>query len=231
MATQLIANNDAQFDITQKQFIVAVSATPDKVGLLGSDVTGLKTAQGDWTTAYPAHIKAQQDALAATQAKERARRNLERLVRLAARKLNGHPGVDNGIRTLVGLPAQDGVRTPQSPPATRPVVNLLMTHPLTLLIDFHDELTPRRAARPKGVRGCQIWVYVGDTTPADVSAYRFVTLATRAPYSHQHEDASGGRTAFYLLRWQGTKGATGPFSEVVQLFIIPNPAIAAKITK
>jgi hypothetical protein len=194
-------------------------------------VTGLTTAQGVWNTAYPAHIKAQQDALAATQAKERARRNLERLVRLAARKINGHPEVDNGVRTLVGLPAQDGVRTSQSPPATRPLVHLMMGQPLTLRLDFYDELTPKRAARPKGVRGCQIWVFVGDAPPADVSAYRFVTLATRTPYLHVHEAASGGQTAFYLLRWQGTKGATGPFGEITRSYIIPSPAVLAHPTK
>ena len=40
-----IARSDPHFDIMQKQFITSVGGTPDKVGLLAADVTGLKTAQ------------------------------------------------------------------------------------------------------------------------------------------------------------------------------------------
>lgn len=231
MATQLIATNDAEFNIQQKQLITEVSTATDHHGLTSTDVTGLTTKQGVWDIAYPAHIKAQQAARAATQAKDAARRELEHLVRMAARKINGNPGIDNSIRTLVALPRQDGVRTRQGPPATRPVVTLTMLRPLTLLIDFHDELTSKRAARPKGVRGCQIWFYVGSVLPAELSAYQLLTLATRTPYTHVHEVASGGQTAFYLLRWQGAKGANGPFGEVVQSFIIPNQAVVAQPRK
>lgn len=231
MPNDLIARTDAEFNTQQQQFIATVSAAPDKVGIPSADVSGLTTAQGTWDTAYPAHIKAQQNALTATQAKDRARRNLEQLVRLAARKINGTPGVDNAVRTLVGLPTQDGVRSPQSAPVTQPVAHLTITRPLTVRIDFRDELTAKRAARPQGVRGCQIWVYVGDAQPAEVSAYRLVTVATRTPYLHVHEAPSGGQTAFYLLRWEGTKGTTGPFGMVAQSFIIPDPAVVAQPTK
>lgn len=212
MSDNLIARSDAPFDLMQKQFITSVSGTPDKVGLLAADVAGLKAAQTAWGTAYQAHIKAQQDALAATQAKGVARRNLEELIRLAARKLNGHPSTDNAVRTLVGLPPRDGVRTVQGAPATRPLARLEPTAHLTLLIHCRDELTPGRTAKPKGVRGFEIWVTVGDIIPGDESAYRFLALATRTPYTHVHDAANAGKTAFYLLRWQSPRGEPGPYS-------------------
>ena len=207
-----IARSDPQFDIMQKQFITSVSGTPDKVGLLAGDVTGLKTAQTAWGTAYQVHIKAQQDALSATQAKKVARRHLEDLLRLAARKLNGHPGTDNAVRSLVGLPPRDGARGSLSAPTTRPIGRLEPIGALTLLIHGRDELTPDRAAKPKGARGFEIWMNVGDTVPADASAYRFLALATRTPYTHNHDAASAGKTAYYLLRWQSPRGKPGPFS-------------------
>ena len=207
-----IARSDPQFDIMQEQFITSVSGTPDKVGLLAADVTGLKTAQTTWDTAYKAHVKAQRDALSATQAKKVARGHLEDLLRLAARKLNGHPSTDNAVRTLVGLPPRDGARTNLSAPATRPIGRLEPISGLTLLIHGRDELTPGRAAKPKGVRGFEIWVNVGDIVPTDASAYRFLALATRTPYTHTHDAASAGKTAFYILRWQSPRGEPGPFS-------------------
>jgi hypothetical protein len=45
------------------------------------------------------------------------------------------------------------------------------------------------------------------------------------------EPASGGPTAYYLLRWQGSKGATGPYSDLAHSFIVPSPAVAAPIAK
>jgi len=215
MSTKLISRNDSQFDQMQKQYITTVSGTPDKFGLLAGDVTGLKTAQTTWGTAYSTHIKAQQDAQAATQAKEVARGSLEELVRLAARKLNGHPGVDNGIRSLVGLPPRDHVRTAIGSPSTRPLWRLESTGPLTLLVHFRDELTPSRTAKPKGVRGCEIWVHIGDPAPQSPAEYRFLALATRTPYTSKHEAADAGKTAYYLLRWQNPRGESGPFGVMV----------------
>lgn len=209
--TNSIARSDSQFDLMQKQFIASVSGAPDKVGLLAADVAGLKAAQTAFGTAYQAHIKAQQDALSATQAKLAARHNLEELLRLAARKLNGHPSTDNAVRTLVGLPPRDGARTATAAPTSRPIGRLESIGALSLLIHCRDELTPDRAAKPKGVRGYEIWVNVGDIVPADASAYRFLALATRTPYAHTHDPASAGKTAFYLLRWQSPRGEPGPF--------------------
>lgn len=211
MSDSVIARSDAPFDLTQKQFISSVSGAPDKVGLLASDVAGLKTAQTAWDTAYQAHIKAHQDALAATQAKGVARRHLEELIRLAARKLNGHPSTNNAVRTLVGLPPRDRARTTQSAPGSRPLARLEPIAQSTLLIHCRDELTPDRLAKPKGVRGCEIWVTVGDAIPADESAYRFLALATRSPYTHVHDPGNAGKTAYYLLRWQSPRGEPGPF--------------------
>ena len=212
MTDNLIARSDAPFDLTQKQFVSSVSGAPDKVGLLAADVAGLKTAQTAWETSYQAHIKAHQDALAATQAKRAARRHLEELIRLAARKLNGHPSTNNAVRTLVGLPPRDRARTAQNAPVSRPLARLEPIAQATLLIHCRDELTPDRVAKPKGARGFEVWVTVGDVIPTDESAYRFLALATRTPYTHVHDAASTGKTAFYLLRWQSPRGEPGPFS-------------------
>lgn len=220
MANDLIARSDTQFELMQRQFITAVSVNPEKIGLVAADVAGLKAAQTSWGSAYQAHIKAQQDAVAATQAKGLARRSLEELVRLATRKLNGHPSTDNAVRTLVGLPPRTGTRTALGAPVTRPLARMESAGHLTLLIHCRDELTPSRTAKPKGVRGYEIWVSIGDTAPADAAAYRFQALATRTPYTHEHDAANAGKTAFYLLRWQSPRGEPGPFG-VVAMAKIP----------
>jgi hypothetical protein len=83
------------------------------------------------------------------------------------------------------------------------------------VIHFVDEATPTRIAKPQGVQGCQIWKYVGDTTPADASGCTFLALDTRTPYTDEHDAADAGKNVYYLLRWQNAKGEPGPWSDVV----------------
>ena len=215
MAGDIFPSNDAEFDDFQKQFIAAVGADPAKYGLLPADVAGLQTAQAAWITAYPLHIKAQADAVTATQVKEADRAKLEVLLRSAARKVNGMAGVNNAIRASVGLPPREGTHSPIGPPTTRRLGRLEVDGHFTLVIHFTDENTPKRLAKPDGVHGCQIWFHVGDPAPADASGYAFLALDTRTPYVHTHAAADAGKTAYYLLRWQNPKGEPGPWSTVV----------------
>jgi hypothetical protein len=215
MAEDFIPPNDAEFHIFQKQFVNTIAENPSKCGATAEDVTGLKGAQTAWDTAYPAHIKAQEDARTATQVKETVRGKLETFVRSAARKVNGTVGVDNATRVSVGLPPRDETRGRVNPPTTRPIGRLEPARPHTLVLHFVDEQTPTRLAKPEGAQGCQVWSYVGESAPADATSYAFLALDTRTPYADEHTRSEAGKNAYYLLRWQNSKGETGPWSDVV----------------
>jgi hypothetical protein len=215
MSDDLIPANDDEFNKMQSTLISAVTADPAKFGVTPQDVTALHEAQTAWATSYPAHIKAQQDAQAATQAKEVARAGLEKVVRGVARKINATPRMDNATRAEAGLPPREGGRSVIGAPTTRPLGRIEMKPNRTMVIHFVDETTPQRLAKPQGVHGCQIWSYVGDTPPADASGWAFLALDTRTPYADEHEAADAGKLAHYRLRWQNAKGETGPWSEVI----------------
>ena len=42
---------------------------------------------------------------------------------------------------------------------------------------------------------------------------------TRTPYLAVYDGAEGGQTAHYLLRWENTRGESGPWSETVSATI------------
>ncbi len=125
------------------------------------------------------------------------------------------PVVDDAARTAAGLRPLAHTRTAAAPPATRPIGRLEATGHAALTIHFADSSTPNHLAKPAGVHGCEIWVHVGDPAPADPSAYSFLALDTRTPYVDQHPAADAGKTVYYLLRWQNSKGESGPWSDVV----------------
>lgn len=210
-----IPANDAQFDIFQKRFLAGTTKTPAQFGITANDVTALTTGQTAWQTAYAAHITAQQGALSATQAKDEARALFETALRTAAQKVHLTAKADNSLRAAVGLPSRVGTRTPVGTPTTRPIGRLEAKGPRTLVLHFTDEMTPNRAVKPPGVRGCEIYVFIGEQPPPDPAGYTFLMLDTRTPYIHEHQPADAGKTVSYILRWQNTKGKPGPFGRMV----------------
>ncbi|MFQ5415250.1 MAG: hypothetical protein ACE5E6_12405, partial [Phycisphaerae bacterium] len=111
-------------------------------------------------------------------------------------------------------------RTPVGPPRTRPVVRVDTGARRRHTIAFADAATPRRKARPAGVIGVEIWVKLGDPPPRDAGELAFVSVVTRTPHVVDYPGEHGGVTAHYMLRWVGTTGETGPWSETASATIV-----------
>ena len=112
------------------------------------------------------------------------------------------------------IEAQAGARhVRMSPQKARLVIDLIRGQKVNDALQTL-RFTPKRAAKPEGVQGCQIWAHVGDTPPLDASGYAFIALDTRTPYTHEHAAEDAGKTVSYLLRWQNAKGEPGPWSSV-----------------
>jgi hypothetical protein len=215
MAANLIPHTDTDFDKLQNQFVGAVAASPATYGVPAADVAQLQADQATWNLAYPAHVKAQEDAATAAQKKTSARTKLAKDIRGVAKKINGEAGVDNAMRASAGMPPHDTARTPAVAPATKPIGRAEPGGHSTVALHVADVLTPKRAARPKGAIGYQLWVHTGDPAPADPTGYTFVKRVTRTPYVDVHPAADAGKTVYYLVRWEGPRGDTGPWSDVI----------------
>ena len=79
-----------------------------------------------------------------------------------------------------------------------------------------------RRAKPKGVMGCRIYNYVGDTIPTDPKQFEFLDVASRSPLLVTYGSEHAGKAAHYLLRWVTATGEVGPWSSIVSATI---PAI------
>ena len=215
MAQDFIPDGDAELDTFLSQFTGAIAADPAGFGLSTQDVTAVQGPVAVWSKAFPDHKAAQLAARTAAKDKDKARSEAESIVRSTVKKINGNPSVDNALRAKAALPAHEEGRASIGVPTTRPLGRTEAGGHHTLVIHFVDETTPQRSAKPHGVHGCQIWSYVGDAPPADVSGYAFLALDTRTPYTDNHPEANAGKTVHYRLRWANTKGEPGPWSSVV----------------
>ena len=215
MANDLIPHAEDEFHTFQATFMDYATANAAALGLTPADLASLAAAQKTWNASLPAHKKAKADAHAAAQAKDAAGDAYVKAIRGLVKMLEANPSFTPAQRAAMGLPAHSAVRTVIGAPVTRPVGRIEPSSPHTLVLHFVDETTPTRRAKPDGVQGCQVWLFVGDAAPADPSAYRFLALDTRSPYKDEHPAADAGKTAFYLLRWQNDKGETGPWGAIV----------------
>jgi hypothetical protein len=160
-----------------------------------------------------AHVAAQANAQSARATKDGNRTTLEALIRALVRRLQASSSVSDAEREALGITVPDLGAAAAASPSTRPICQIDTSQRLRHTIDFTDESTPTRKAKPAGVMGAEIWVKIGPTPPVDPSELTFLAVDTRTPYTTDFDGADGGKQAHYMLRWVNTRGETGPWSE------------------
>jgi hypothetical protein len=219
MSTDYIPRSDAEFDRWQNSLVSQLGKGKAKFSVADASLNSLSDAQTKWTDALAEHNNAQANADAKLQAKNAARREYEALLRAQARQVQNDPNTTDEDRAALGLTISDGRRTPAAAPTTRPVAVVDTSQRLRHTINFTDESTPNSRRKPDGVRGCEIWVKIGDPAPADPDELRFLALDTATPYVADYDGADAGKTAHYMLRWLSTRGEAGPWSQTVSATI------------
>ncbi len=219
MPNDYIPRSDAEFNGWQANFVASANANLAGLGLVAADLTPIITAQAGWSSAYSAHVAVQAAAQSARQTKDDNRASLEALIRALVRRLQASPDVSDPERQQLGITVSDQERSAVGPPTTRPVATIDAGQRLRHTIEFSDENTPTRKAKPAGVMGAEIWVKIDGPPPVDPGELAFLAVDTRTPYMTEFDGADGGKTAHYMLRWINPKGETGPWSQTVSATI------------
>lgn len=217
--SDVIPQSDGDFDTLMNQFIPYVAGHATNLGVPTAMATALTSELELWTDSFADHQAKQTAALAATGVKDQTRATLTTQARAAIRIIQNNPAVTDEQRQSMGLPVHDDKRTRVPVPTTRPVVQIESLEHLEHVVNFRDESKPKSKAKPAGVRGAEIWIWIGPNPPADPAGFRWVALDSATPYLMVHEGADVGKTACYALRWENTRGEPGPWSDVVSATI------------
>lgn len=220
MAADYLPDKDAELIAWLTNFVTYANANLAPLGLVAGDMTPITTNQTAFSTAFNANITAQNAAEAARAAKDTTRTTLETVVRTLVRKIQGTPAVTNAQRQALGISERGTERTPVGVPDSSPILSVDTSERLMHTIGFADSKTPTTKAKPHGVVGCQIWIYIGATPSKIPSEYHFLITDRKTPYRYDFEGEDGGKTAHYMGRWENTKGETGPWSEIVSATIV-----------
>lgn len=215
MPSDFIPQRDADLGPFADNMSEVVGEDPPDYGLTTGQATALTTAYSAWTNAYEASLEADLAAKAATVTKVGARATLEAAIRACNASVQATPTVTNAQKELAGFPVRDTTRTPVPPPTTAPfVVSAIAQSALSQQLEFRDQGTPSKRAKPSGVTGAEIWCKVGAPAPIDGTGCTFIGLDTRTPYLAEFDPEDSGKAVWYVLRWVSTTGEPGPWGPV-----------------
>jgi hypothetical protein len=211
--------SDANLDTYANNFVTTINANLADYGLVAADTTAVAAALAAWSPAYDAVAPAEAAFRAAVTAKDSTKESLVASIRALAKVIQSKPSVTDEAKSAIGITIADTTKTPVPVPTTAPTAMIEQTNRLQHTVNFADSTTPTSKAKPAGVRGAQVWVKIGTTPPASVSELHYLATDTRTPYVAQFDQADAGKTAYYWLRWENTKGETGPWSAVASATI------------
>jgi hypothetical protein len=153
-------------------------------------------------------------------AKNEARKAAEKGVReLVKAYITYNPQVTDTNRSDMGLPIHKTSHTPVPAPTTIPEGTVELPSPAVVRIHFRDK-DEEGKSKPTGVHGCEIAWAVLDTPPTDWSNLIHSAFDTHTPVEFTFTGEERGKSLYFALRWENTRGVKGHWSEI-QSAIIP----------
>ena len=113
-----------------------------------------------------------------------------------------------------GIPPRDKVKTAAPSPSSAPV-GTIEYGKLKHTIEFYDSVSESKAV-PKGMKGCEIWRYIGTTAPTSEEDFRYLATDTDSPYTAYYKMEDAGKKVWYMLRWISNRNETGEWSETIE---------------
>ncbi|MBI5214764.1 MAG: hypothetical protein HY960_03325 [Ignavibacteriae bacterium] len=209
-----IPEPDNEFDHFQSNFRAKTEADHAKFGLTDTNKSNMQTLSDAWQAKYAADIVAQNAARAAKQEKNTARQALEAELRRDIKKVYASETVTNDDLAALNLPQRDTVKTRANRPSTIPIVRIDFSLHLQHKVYFVDSATPLKKKKPDKYRGVQVYMKIGGPPPADYRECFHAGFDTNSPYFYSFQQSDLGKTVYYILFWENTRGEMGNPSEI-----------------
>jgi hypothetical protein len=147
--------------------------------------------------------------------KNTARKLLEKDMRLAVNEfLRYNSALTDGDRERLGLTIYKTTRTPTPVAETYPEFYLDSHTHRRLIIHFYDWRTVNLKAKPPGQHAAEIRWAICDVPPKNVGDLTNTSFTTRTPFTLEFDEYQRGKTLYFALRWENTRGLPGPWSDI-----------------
>jgi hypothetical protein len=157
----------------------------------------------------------------AIDAKNVSKKKLNSAVRAAVQRYLAHnPDVTEKDHDDLGLPNYKTTRTPAPVADEAPDFDINTSVLGRLIIAFFEKGSNHKKAKPAGQHCVEIGWVLSDTPITRWDELAHSNVDTNSPYTLVFENDQRGKTVYFALRWENTRGEKGPWSEI-QNAIIP----------
>jgi hypothetical protein len=221
MNPDLIPKPDAAFETWQGNLMVGVAPKAPAWNISLDAVAALQTLKARWTAAYAAFENPATRNSIIVQEKRNARDAYEAELRKFIKSyLAYNPAVTDNDRKELGLPVHKHSRTPAPVATTYPDFDIDSSTIRRLAIHFYDQGSKKSKAKPEGQHGAEIRWVISDVPVVDVSELTQSSFDTHTPFTLEFAGHERGKTVYFCLCWENTRGEKGPWSEI-QSAVIP----------
>ncbi len=162
MPEQRIPRPDGDFTAWAAQYVESVKKFWSVQGLDDNDLKPLETGQAAWAAAFTKYVQAEAAYNAALEAKRHARAQFESAIRPVSAFIQTYFKTTDADRATIGITVKDTGGTPVPQPSTSPSVSIKLGDRLKHTLRIVDADTPLKLAKPRGVRGCEVWMKLVD---------------------------------------------------------------------
>jgi hypothetical protein len=218
--SDFIPSRDADFSLWTDNFFTYLTGNRERFNIPAEPVNALQLLESDWINKYAIAETPATRTKTTIREKTEARDALVKHLRPFIKEyLTFNHAVTDADRDNMGLPIYKTTRTPVVIPTTIPEFWADTSVIRRLTVHFRDNGS-RSGAKPAGVHGVEIrWCILG-VPPASIDELIHSAFDTRSPFALDFEESDRGKSVYFCLRWENSKGEKGPWSEIV-MSIIP----------
>jgi hypothetical protein len=217
MRSDFVPRPDAGFDEWQDNLTIKVAVRAPALSIPPDAVEALQTKKARWTAAFVAAENPATRTKLTVIEKQEARKDYEAALRVFVKSyLAYNPAVTDVDREDFEIPVHKTTRTPAPKADKAPYVTAIAHGPRQVRFDFGAE--QGSTAKPAGQHGVEIASVIADAKPP-LRQLAHSNFDTHTPLILTFEDEERGKTLWYAARWENTRGAKGPWGEIVSVVI------------
>jgi hypothetical protein len=154
-------------------------------------------------------------------AKNVAKKKLDSAVRAAVQRYLAHnPDVTEQDHDDLGIPNYKTSRTPAPVAGEAPDFDINTSVLGRIIIAFFEKGSSHKKAKPAGQHCVEVGWVQSDTPITRWDELAHSNVDTNSPFTLSFENDQRGKTVYFALRWENTRGEKGPWS-AIQNAIIP----------
>jgi hypothetical protein len=153
-------------------------------------------------------------------AKNVAHKKLDSAVRAAVQRYLAHnPDVTEQDHDDLGLPNYKTTRTPAPIETEAPDFDVNTSVLGRIIIAFFAKGSNHKKAKPAGQHCVEIGWALSDTPITRWDELTHSNVDTNSPFTLSFENDQRGKTIYFALRWENTRGDKGPWSAITSAII------------